>query len=147
MGERRLRVGVSGEPAEIPLYEDQATRDEQYRAAERAGRPYLAVESYDGQFAVTYDLLPAGVELSAPVRKELATRVTQAVEDIVADSATPTTEVSKSIGTSLGSAGVFEREESARIVATVVAGLVLDEDNWVDASGPDSPSTDSLRKN
>lgn len=134
-------------PSDIPLYEDQATRDEQYRAAEQEGRPYLAVERYDGGYAVTYDLLPAGAELAAPTEKELTERVTRAVEDIVGDEALPTVEVSKSISASLGNVGVFRRERTAREIAVVIAHLALDEANWVEASGPGGPSGDALRKN
>jgi hypothetical protein len=147
IGDGRLQRNVSGEPANVPLYEGRTSRDEGYRAAEREERAYLAVEYTEEQYAVTYDLLPAGAELAGPARKELAARVTQTVEEIVGDSARPTTEVSKSISASLGSVGPFEREQSAREVAGVIAALVLEEDNWVDSEGPDSFTADDLRRN
>ena len=142
-----LRESVSEFTREdVPLYEDQSTRDEQYRAAEREGRPYLAIERYEDGYAITYDLLPAGVELAPPAHSELDERVTHAVEEIVGDDARATAEISKSVSASLGNIGVFDRERSARDVAVVVGRLVCDDANWVAASEPDPPG-DSLRKN
>ena len=86
------------EPPDVPLYEDQATRDEQYRRAEREEVPFFAVERYDEGYAVTYDLLPAGRELAKPARKELEERLTREVERLVADPSVPTTEVGKTVG-------------------------------------------------
>ena len=129
------------------MYEDQAARDEHYRKAEADSRPYLAVERYEQGYAVTYDLLPAGAELSQPIAKELNERVVRAVESVVGDRDRATAEVSQSVSASLGNVGVFESERAAREVAVVVAQLALDEDNWVDAGGPGGPDDDALRRN
>ncbi|WP_370515812.1 hypothetical protein [Halapricum sp. CBA1109] len=131
---------------DIPLYEQRSVRDDQYRAAESEGQPYLAIERYEDGYTITYDLLPAGVELAPPAHSELGERVTHAVEEIVGDDSRATAEISQSISASLGSIGVFDRERSARDVAVVVGRLVLDEDNWTDAPDPEPPG-DSLRKN
>lgn len=134
-------------PSDIPLYEDQATRDEGYRTAECEQRPYLAIECYEDGYAVTYDLFPAKQQLAAPAHKELRERVTRAVEDVVGDEALPTVEVSKSISASLGNVGVFYRERTAREIAVVIATLVLEKDNWVADSMVGSPDDDALRRN
>lgn len=129
------------EPSEVPLYADRATVDEEYAAAEAAQSPFFAIEAYDEGYVITYDLLPAGKQLSGPARRELDERVTRAVEDIVGDESRPTAEVGHSVGDSLGSISFFEREETAREVAAMVSRLVLDRDNWVEASPPgDGPS-------
>lgn len=129
------------------MYEDQAARDKHYRQAETDSRPYLAVERYEQGYAVTYDLLPAGAELSQPMAKELNERVVRAVESVVGDRERATAEVSQSISASLGNVGVFESERAAREVAVVVAQLALDEDNWVEAGDPGGPGDDALRRN
>lgn len=121
-------------PSDVPLYEDQAARDEGYRRAERESEPFFAVERYDEGYAVTYDLLPAGRALSKPARKELEAQLTREVEDLVGDAAVPTVEVSTTVGEELGTVSLFEREETARQVAAVVARTVMDEANWVTAS-------------
>lgn len=133
--------------SDVPLYEEQAARDEGYRTAQREGRPYLAVERYEEGYAVTYDLLPADAELSPPVHKELGERVRQTVEDIVGDESRATVEVSQSISASLGNIGIFQRERTAREVAVVVAQLALEEDNWVEPSQPSGPTDEDLRTN
>jgi len=135
---------VGYDPSDVPVYEDTAARDEAYHRAERESTPFLAVERYEGGYAVTYDLLPAGHELSRPTRKELNERLTKKVEAVVGD-AGPTTEVSKTVGESLGSVSLFAREETAREVAALVSRFVLDESNWVEASPPDSGGVDPRR--
>ncbi|PSQ03140.1 hypothetical protein BRC92_07245 [Halobacteriales archaeon QS_4_69_31] len=135
------------EPPDVPLYEDQATRDEQYRRAEREEVPFFAVERYDEGYAVTYDLLPAGRELAKPARKELEERLTREVERLVADPSVPTTEVGKTVGESLGTVSLFEREETARRVAAFVSRTVLDGANWVEASPPEPPTGGQFRRN
>lgn len=134
-------------PSDIPVYEDQQARDEQYRDAESDGRPYLAVERYEAGYTVTYDLLPAGAELSPPMAKELNERVVRTVESVVADDGHTTVEVSQSISASLGNVGVFETERAACEVAAVIATLALDEANWVEAAEMGGPGGDSLRRN
>jgi hypothetical protein len=134
-------------PADVPLYEDQGARDEGYRRAEREGVPFFAVEGYEGGYAVTYDLLPAGRELSKPACKELDERLTREVEAVVADPSVPTGEVSKTVSESLGSVSLFEREETARELAAFISETVLDEANWVEASPPDPPSGVDFREN
>lgn len=125
------------DPADVPLYEDRATVEKEYRRAEREGRPFFAVEAYDEGYAVTFDLLPAGKQLSAPVESEVGERLTRELEEIVADESLPTTEVSRSVSASLGHISFFGREESARRVAATLSPLVLDEANWVPAQQPD----------
>lgn len=134
-------------PSDVPLYEDPSRRDQQYRAAEREGRPYLAIECYEGGYAVTYDLLPADAELSGPAHKELSERIRRTVEDIVGDERRATAEVSQSVSASLGNIGIFHSERTAREVAVVVGRFALDEHNWVEASGVGGPSTDDIRRN
>jgi len=134
-------------PSDVPLYEDQQARDDAYYEAEAESTPFFAVERYEEGYAITYDLLPAGKELSEPMRKELNEQVTRTVEDVVGDDALATVEVSRSIGASLGNISFFERESTARDVAVVVSRIVLDEANWVDAEGPgDLPPTE-VQKN
>lgn len=134
-------------PADVPLYEDQAAREEGYRRAQRDGEPFFAVERYEEGYAVTYDLLPAGHELSKPACKELNERLTREVEDLVGDPSVPTTEVSKTVSESLGNVSLFEREQTAREVAAFVSGTVLDEANWVEASPPDPSTGMEFREN
>jgi hypothetical protein len=134
-------------PSDIPVYEDQQARDEHYRNAETEGQPYIAVERYEEGYTVTYDLLPAGAELSAPMAKELNERVVRAVESVVGDDGRATTEVSQSLSASLGNVGVFETERAAREVAVVIARVALDEDNWVEAAEIGGPGGDALRRN
>lgn len=135
---RHVAGGVPGyDPADVPLYEDRATVERKYRRAEREGQPFFAVEAYDEGYAVTYDLLPAGKQLSAPIESEVSERLTREIEAIVADESLSTTEVSRSVSASLGHVSFFSREESARRVAATVSGLVLDEANWVPAEQPD----------
>lgn len=130
--------GVPGyEPAAVPLYEDAATVEREYREARRTGAPYFAVEAREDGYAVTYDLLPAGAQLSEPVADAVADRITGEVEAIVSDEDLPTAEVSRSVGPSLAHVAVFDREESARRVAAAVSDLVLDEGNWEEARQPE----------
>jgi hypothetical protein len=134
-------------PGDVPLYEDQRAREDGYRRAERERDPFFAVERYEDGYAVTYDLLPAGKELSKPARKELDERLTRKVEDLVGDPSVSTDEVSKTVSESLGSVSLFEREETAREVAAFLAHTVLDEDNWVEASPPDPSAGVEFRQN
>jgi hypothetical protein len=133
-------VGVQAgyEPDEVPLYDDQETLETEYATAEAEGRPFFAVERYEEGYAVTYDLLPTGMELASPATSEVGERLTREVEDIVGDERMPTTEVSRTVGESLGHVAFFEREQSARRVAAVVSTIVLDEANWVEATPPES---------
>jgi len=134
-------------PSDVPLYEDQQARDDAYYEAESESSPFFAVERYEEGYAITYDLLPAGKQLSEPTSKELNEQVTRKVEDVVGDDSLATVEVSRSIGASLGNISFFERESTARDVAATVSRLVLDEANWVDADGPgDLPPTE-VQKN
>ncbi|NLV08657.1 hypothetical protein GOC74_01725 [Halomicrobium mukohataei] len=131
----------------MPLYEDQQARDDAYYEAEAESTPFFAVERYEEGYAITYDLLPAGYELSEPMRKELNERVTRKVEDVVGDEALATVEVSRSIGASLGNVSFFQQEATARDVAAVISRLVLAEENWVEADEPaDLPPTE-IQKN
>jgi len=156
MSEQPLRRGVHGDdtpsdtpltPSDVPLYEDQSRRDEQYRAAEREGRPYLAIECYEGGYAVTYDLLPAGAELSGPAHKELRERIRHTVEEVVGDQRRATVEVSQSVSASLGNIGIFRSERTAREIAVVIGRFALDENNWVEASGVGPAANEELRRN
>lgn len=135
-----LYCGVSAgyAPDEVPLYENRPAVEQEYQAAETEQVPFFAIEQYEEGFAITYDLLPADAELAEPVVSELDERVTREVESIVGDESRPTTEVSRSIGNSLGQLSFFVSEESARTVAAAMSVLVLDENNWVAASPPDS---------
>ncbi len=121
---------ATNDPPEIPLYEGKQAVEDAYQQAEAAHRPFFGVEQYDEGYAVTFDLLPAGQQLAPPARKEVQTRLTHEIEDIVGDDSLPTDEVSKSVSDSLGSISLFEREESARRVARAIAPLVLDDANW-----------------
>jgi len=131
-------VSAGYAPAEVPLYPDRATVETEYETAEREGTAFFAIERYEEGFAITYDLLPAGSELSEPALAELDERITREVEGIVGDDSRPTTEVSRSIGDSLGQLSFFAREETAREIAAVVSTIVLDDANWVTATPPDS---------
>jgi len=135
-------VPVGYDPSDVPVYEDTAARDEAYYRAEREETPFLAVERYEGGYAITYDLLPAGCELARPARKELTEQLSQKIEAVVTDAGSPTAEVSKTVGESLGSVSLLAREETARDVAALVSRFVLDESNWVETSPPDSGGAD-----
>ncbi len=132
--ERDVPVGY--DPQDVPLYENRETLEREYDTAERAGKPFFAVEAYDEGYAVTYDLLPAGQELTPPAASEVGELLTREVEDIVGDERMPTTEVSKSVSASLGHVAFFQREHSARRVAAVISTVVLDDANWTEASRP-----------
>ncbi len=127
------------------MYPDLDTRDEQYERAQESAEPFFGVERYEEGYAVTYDLLPAGFQLAAPARRELDERLTRAVEEIVGDADRPTTEVSKTVGDSLGNVSFFDREESAREVAAVISRIALDEENWVTGTPPGSSGPDPRR--
>lgn len=134
-------------PSDVPLYEDRSSRDDAYYAAEAEERPFFAIEQYEEGYAITYDLLPAGQELSEPMRKELNEQVTRRVEGVVGDESLATVEVSRSIGASLGNISFFQREATARDIASVVSRLALDETNWVEASGPGDVPPTEIQKN
>jgi hypothetical protein len=142
-----LQYGVPGyEPSAVPLYGDRATVEQQYAAAEAAERPFFAIERYEEGYAITYDLLPAGAQLAEPAVSELDERVTRVVEGLVGDDARETTEVSRSIGDSLGQLSFFDGEDGAREVAATISVIVLDEDNWV-AAAPPGDAGDTFRTN
>ncbi|MFB6151118.1 MAG: hypothetical protein ABEJ40_04865 [Haloarculaceae archaeon] len=139
---------MSDDPApEVPVYENRASRDEAYYAAKGSGEPFLAVERYEEGYAVTYDLLTAGCELTEPAQAEIDERTRRAVEDVVADDAAPTTEVGRSLGPSLGQISLFREEATARRVAATVAETVLDESNWAEATPPDAGEDRDPRRN
>jgi len=142
-----LAVPAGYDPSEVPLYENRTTVEEQYEAAQADELPFFAIEQYEEGFAITYDLLPADSELAEPAVSELDERVTREVESIVGDESRPTTEVSRSIGKSLGQLSFFTSEESAREVAARISTLVLDEANWVAASPPDAGSQPGFNRN
>jgi hypothetical protein len=133
------------DPGEVPLYGDQQAVESEYAAAERDGEPFFAVERYEEGYAVTYDLLPTGMELAPPAASEVRERLTREVEDVVGDERLPTTEVSKSVSASLGHVAFFQREATARRVAAVISTIVLDEANWIEATPPESAG--GLRRN
>jgi hypothetical protein len=124
-------------PTEVPLYRDRETVEREYETAQREGTPFFAIERYEEGFAITYDLLPAGSELAAPALAELDEQVTRELEAVVGDESNATTEVSRSIGDSLGQLSFFAREDTAREVAATISVIVLDEANWVAASPPE----------
>lgn len=134
-------------PSEVPLYETRTTVEQQYQAAQADQQPFFAIEQYEEGYAITYDLLPADSELAEPAVSELDERVTREVESIVGDGSRPTTEVSRSIGKSLGQLSFFVSEESAREIAATISTLVLDDANWVPASPPDSGSQPGFSRN
>ncbi len=124
------------DPADVPLYETRDERDDAYATAEAEDRPFFGVERYEEGYAVTADLMPAGYRLSEPAQSELAERLTRQVEAVVGDDSYPTEEVGRSLGDALVNLSFFEREATAREVAAAISELVLDEDNWVEATGP-----------
>ncbi|WP_225333183.1 hypothetical protein [Halomicrobium urmianum] len=124
------------DPSDVPLYETQSARDDAYAAAEAEGRPFFAVERYDEGYAVTADLMPAGYRLSESAHSELKELLTRRVEAVVGDDGYPTEEVGRTLGDALVNLSFFEREATAREVAAALSELMLDEDNWVEASGP-----------
>jgi hypothetical protein len=129
-------VTAGYDPSEVPLYEDRPAVEAAYARAEREREPFFGVETYEEGYAVTYDLLPAGQQLAPPAYAEVGERITREVEAIVGDESLPTTEVSRTVGESLGNVSFFEREASARRVAASVSTLVLDEANWEAATPP-----------
>jgi hypothetical protein len=128
---------------EIPLYETDASREVAYGEAQESGQPYLAVESHDDAFAVVYDLLPAGAQLTSDAHDELVATVTDEIEGVVADPQADTVEVSHSVGLALGSLAGIADEATARSLAGTVAAVVLEETNWTtyqpQSSGDDPP--------
>jgi hypothetical protein len=132
-----LRRSVPGfTPESVPLYADRETVEREYAAAQRDGTPFFAVERHEDGYAITYDLLPAGAQLTDTAREAVADRLTEEVEAVVADDDRPTTEISRSVNASLGSVSLFEREDSARRVAAGLSGLVLDREHWERAEAP-----------
>jgi hypothetical protein len=126
------------EPDEIPVYEDPDVRDLHYHRAESAGEPYLAVERVAEGSAVTFDLLPAGVQLTPPARESVRERFVAQVEAVVGDAESPETEISHTLGAALGSAAAFEDAGTARRVAAALGEIVLEESNWERHVPPDS---------
>jgi hypothetical protein len=123
--------------AEIPVYEDPDVRDRQYAAAESTGDPYLAVERVKAGYAVTFDLLPAGVQLTPEARDGVRERLHAEVESVVGDADRPERELSHNLGPALGSVAAFQEVDSARAVAAALAEVVLEEANWEPHEPPD----------
>lgn len=123
-------MAPSPSPDEIPVYEDPDVRDRHYHEAEAAGEPYLAVERVEAGYAVTFDLMPAGAQLTAPAREALRDRLHEEVETVVGDAAAPETELSHTLGPALGSIAAFESATAAAAVAAALAPVLLAESNW-----------------
>jgi hypothetical protein len=123
--------------AEIPVYEDPDVRDRQYAAAESASDPYLAVERVQVGYAVTFDLLPAGAQLTPEAREGVRDRLHAEVETVVGDADRPERELSHNLGPALGSVAAFQDEDAARAVAAALAEVVLEEANWEPHEPPD----------
>jgi hypothetical protein len=134
-------------PSGVPLYEDQATRDEQYGAAEAESRPFFAVEQYEEGYAVTFDLLPAGAQLTEAARTEVRDLVTARVEALVADPDDPTAEVGHTVSDSLGNVSFLHNESTARELAADISEVVLDEANWEPATKPGGGANPGNRRN
>ncbi|WP_201289145.1 hypothetical protein [Halovenus carboxidivorans] len=117
---------------QIPVYSGKAAVEAGYAQAQQEGVPFFGIEEYEEGYAVTYDLLPADEQLAPTARKEVQTRLTAEVEDIVGDSELATVEVSKSVNDSLGNVSLLETEASARRIARAIAPIVLDAANWDD---------------
>ena len=128
-GDRDRDSDREGPDEEIPLYVGQGAVTKAYAAAERDGRPFLAVEQYDQGYAVTYDLLPAGQRLTRDATDRVAERLTTELEAIVGSDEGPA-ELSRTVGEQLGNVSTFDRESTARRVAGVVAEIVLDQSRW-----------------
>ena len=131
-------------PEDVPVYTDPDVRDLRYHEAEAEGAPYLAVEAYEEGYAVTFDLMPAGVQLTDEARTEIQELVRTEVEAIVADADAPETEVSHNLGPALGSIAAFEQEATARAVAAAVGDVVLDESNWEPHRRPENADVDLM---
>ncbi len=114
----------------IPVFSGKAAVEAGYAQAQQNGVPFFGIEEYEEGYAVTYDLLPADEELAPTARKEVETRLTAAVEDIVGDDGLATVEVSKSVNDSLGNVSMLESEASARRIAQAIAPIVLNTANW-----------------
>ncbi|WP_436902544.1 hypothetical protein [Halovenus halobia] len=114
----------------IPVFSGKAAVEAGYAQAQQNGVPFFGIEEYEEGYAVTYDLLPADEELAPTARKEVETRLTATVEDIVGDDGLATVEVSKSVNDSLGNVSMLETEASARRIAQAIAPIVLDTANW-----------------
>lgn len=113
----------------VPLQIGQAAVEAAYADATRTAEPFLAVEQYGEEYAVTYDLLPADEQLTPAATARLRDRLTAELEAIVADKDGPA-ELSKTVSDSLGNVSAFRRERTARRVAAVIADTVLEETNW-----------------
>ncbi|ERG89106.1 MAG: hypothetical protein J07HX5_01258 [halophilic archaeon J07HX5] len=114
----------------VPLQVGQAAVEAAYADANRTAEPFLAVEQYGEEYAVTYDLLPADEQLTPAATAQLQDRLTAELEAIVADTEEGPAELSKTVSDSLGNVSAFRREQTARQVAAVIADVVLKETNW-----------------
>ncbi len=123
-------------PSEVPVCDD-ADHEELYARAEDEASPFLAADERATGYAVTYDLAPAGRQLTEAARSELETRVRDEVESIVTDAGHAVDELEFGVGNQLGTVHHFEAERTAREVAATVSATVLDESNW---EGPAEPS-------
>ena len=132
------------DPEDVPVYTDPDVRDLRYHEAQAEGVPYLAVERYEQGYAVTFDLMPAGVQLTDGARSEIMDLIRTEVERIVADTDAPETEVSHNLGPALGSIAAFEQEATARAVAAALGGVVLDESNWEPHRPPEDVGVDLM---
>ena len=121
-------------PDTLPQYNGQDEVEHAYEQAERTSSPFYGIEQYDDGYAVTFDLLPAGPQLSTTARKEVGVRLTTELEAVVGDDAYPTTEASKSVNDSLVSVSLFTSEEGARRIAQSIAPVVLASENWTTAT-------------
>lgn len=131
-------------PEDVPVYRDPDVRDRHYHEAETAGVPYLAVERYEEGYAVTFDLMPAGVQLTATAQTEVRDCIRTEVEAVVADANAPETEVSHNVGAALGSIAAFEAETTAQSIAASVGAVVLEEDNWETHRPPEGGGVDVM---
>ena len=132
---------------EIPVFEDPDVRDLHYHESEAEGEPYLAVERYDEGYAVTFDLMPAGVQLTADGQRAVKERLVAEVEAVVGDADSPELEISHNLGAALGSVAAFEDVTTAQRLAASVAEPLLDESNWTEHRAPAEVDVSDLMQN
>ena len=120
--------------SEIPVFEGKQAVETAYTSAERNREPFFGIEHYDEGYVVTYDLLPVDRKLTLTAETTVRRALTAEIEAIVGDSDLATAEVSPSVNDSLGNISILASEASARRVAATIAPLVLDRENWRDAS-------------